>query len=108
MAISVKDLEAALPGHYIVGGEAIVFHGTKHVVLGKYVGDDLVVLSKEGETLLASLAPAAEEAPAEVRPRSPRSSRSSRSEKAPAEVTAHVEAAPDDAVPADDELDLDD
>lgn len=102
MAISVKDLEAALPGHYIVGGEAIVFHGTKHVVLGKYVGDDLVVLSKEGETLLASLAPAAEEAPAEVRPRSPRG------KKAPAEVTAPVESAPDDAVPADDELDLDD
>lgn len=105
MAISVKDLEAALPNHYIVGGEAIVFHETKHVVLGKYVGDDLVILSKDGEALLASLDSAPAEAPTEAKPRSPRAKKAA---PAAAPVVAVEEATGAEGEPGIDDLDLDD
>lgn len=49
---SLKQLQKKVPGAETVAGRVIAYHNGKHYDLGEYVGDDAVVLSKDGERLM--------------------------------------------------------
>lgn len=49
----LKDVRKVVPNAETVAGRVIAYHKGEHVDLGAYVGDGMVVLSKDGEKLLA-------------------------------------------------------
>lgn len=53
--MQLKTIQKVLPAADVVAGSVIVYHDMKHYELGKYVGEGSVVLSPEGEALIASL-----------------------------------------------------
>ena len=48
----LKDVKARIPSADTVAGRVIAHHEGKHVILGTYVGDGVVQLSKDGERLM--------------------------------------------------------
>ena len=61
---SLKAIQRKIPGADSVAGRVIAFHQGKHYDLGQYVGEGSVILSQDGERLMAQ---PAEKGP-EVRP----------------------------------------
>jgi hypothetical protein len=50
---SLKAVQKRVPGADTVAGRVIAFVNGKHYDLGEYVGEGAVVLSKDGEKLMA-------------------------------------------------------
>lgn len=50
---SLKAVQKKVPGADTVAGRVIAHYQGKHVDLGQYVGDDAVVLSPEGESIMS-------------------------------------------------------
>lgn len=51
--VSLKTIQKKFPGAYSIVGRVVVRYQNKHYDLGKYMGDGMVVLSKDGERLMA-------------------------------------------------------
>jgi hypothetical protein len=51
--MQLKALQKKIPSADAVAGRIIAFHEGKHYDLGEYVGDGLVILSRDAEQLLA-------------------------------------------------------
>lgn len=51
--MQLKALQKKIPTADTVAGRVIAFHEGKHYDLGEYVGDGLVILSRDGEKLMA-------------------------------------------------------
>jgi hypothetical protein len=49
----LKEIQKKFPAAFSSTGRVIVFHDGQHYELGKHVGEGVVVLSPEGEKLLA-------------------------------------------------------
>lgn len=54
---SLTQLRKVVPGAESVAGRVVAYHNGKHVDLGQYVGDGMVILSSEGEALMAAEPP---------------------------------------------------
>ena len=49
----LKDVQKKIPSADTVAGRVIAYHEGKHYDLGAYVGDGVVLLSPDGEKLMA-------------------------------------------------------
>ena len=48
----LKDIQKRIPSADTVAGRVIAYHEGKHYDLGEYVGDGIVMLSRDGEKLM--------------------------------------------------------
>jgi hypothetical protein len=55
--MQLKALQKKIPTADTLAGRVIAFHEGKHYDLGEYVGDGLVVLSRDAEKLLSPAKP---------------------------------------------------
>lgn len=52
---TLADVQKLVPGAYTAGGKVNAYHRGKHLTLGKYAGEDVVILSVDGENYIKSL-----------------------------------------------------
>jgi len=52
---TLADVQKLVPGAYTAGGKVNAYHRGKHLTLGKYAGEDIVILSVDGERYIKSL-----------------------------------------------------
>lgn len=54
---TLDSVKAVVPSADTIAGRVIAYHNGKHYDLGEYVGEGVVVLSKDGEAIMATSVP---------------------------------------------------